>query len=156
MTEGETKTSFSGEQTELASEVLDQLIPARGGFPGAGELGVARHLDDVAASKSDLGRLFQDGLAVIESTSREAHSTAFAGLTDDRKIEVLRTVEAESPEFFFKLVRHTYAGYYSNSRIIEAMGLEARPPQPLGFELDPFDPSTVEKVRERGKVWRDA
>ena len=156
MTAGETKTSFSGAQTELASEVLDQLIPGRDGFPGAGELGVARHLDDVAASKPDLGRLFHDGLAAIESTSRETHSTAFADLGDDRKIEVLRTVEVESPEFFFKLVRHTYAGYYSNSRVIEAMGLEARPPQPLGFELDPFDPSIVEKVKERGKVWRDA
>jgi hypothetical protein len=148
--------SFSGEQTALASEVLDQLVPARGGFPGAGELGVARHLDDVAASKPDLGRLFHDGLAAIESTSHRTHSVAFADLKDEQKVQMLRTVEVESPEFFFKLVRHTYAGYYSNPRIIEAMGLEARPPQPLGFELDPFDPSTVEKVRERGKVWRDA
>ena len=156
MTAGETKTSFSEEQTELASEVLDQLIPARGGFPGAGELGVAQHLSSTGASKPTLGQLFHDGLAAIESTSREAHSTAFADLTDDRKIEVLRTVEAESPKFFFMLVRYTYAGYYSNSRVIEAMGLEARPPQPLGFELDPFDPSTLEKVRERGKIWRNA
>ena len=137
MTAGETKTSFSDEQMALASEVLDQL-------------------DDVAASKPDLGRLFHDGLAAIESASREAHSAAFADLAGDQKVQVLRTVEAESPESFAMLVRHTYAGYYSNPRIIEAMGLEARPPQPLGFDLDPFDPSTVEHVRERGKIWRDA
>ena len=156
MTAGGTTMSFSEEQTALASEVLDQLVPARDGFPGAGELGVARHLSSVGASKPGLGRLFLDGLGAVESTSRRTHSSAFADLADDRKIEVLRTVEAESPGSFAMLVRHTYAGYYSNPKIIEAMGLEARPPQPLGFELDPFDPSTVEKVRERGKVWRDA
>ena len=41
-------------------------------------------------------------------------------------------------------------------KVIELFGLEARPPQPLGFHLDPFDPAMVEKVRERGKIWRDA
>ena len=107
-------------------------------------------------SNSALGQLFNDGLAAIEAASRRAHSAAFADLVDDQKVQVLRTVEAESPQFFAMLLRHTYAGYYSNPRIIELLGLEVRPPQPLGFDLEPFDPSTVEKVRERGKVWRDA
>jgi len=156
MSAAEATMSFSEEQTALASEVLNQLIPGRDDFPGAGELGVARHLDGVAASDPGIGRLLQDGLAAIESASREAHSAAFDDISDERKVEVLRAVEAESPQSFAMLVRHAYAGYYSNSRVIELMGLEARPPQPLGFELDPFDPSTVEHVKERGKIWRDA
>ena len=156
MTAGETTMSFSEEQTALASEVLDQLVPAHDGFPGAGELGVAQHIDSVAASDSALGHLFEGGLASIESASHRTHSAAFADLADDQKIGVLRTVEAESPDFFAMLVRHSYAGYYSNRKIIELMGLEARPPQPLGFDLDPFDPTTVEHVKERGKIWRDA
>jgi hypothetical protein len=156
MTEGETTMSFSEEQTALAADVLDQLIPARERFPGAGELDVAQHVDSVGASDPGLGRLFNDGLAAIEAASHRAHSAAFADLADDQKVQVLRTVEAESPQFFAMLLRHTYAGYYSNPRIIELLGLEVRPPQPLGFDLEPFDPSTVEKVRERGKVWRDA
>ncbi len=155
MTEGETTVSFSEEQAALASEVLDQLIPARDDFPGAGELGVAQHLEGVAASDSGLGRLLRDGLVAIESTGRRTHSAAFAELGDDQKVEVLRAVEAENPQLFAMLVRHSYAGYYSNSKVIELMGLEARPPQPLGFELDPFDPSTVEYIKERGKIWRD-
>ena len=156
MTSGETTMSTSEGQIALASEVLDQLVPARDGFPGAGELGVAQHVGSVAASNSALGQLFEGGLASIESASRHAHSAAFADLTDDQKAQVLRAVEAESPQFFSTLVRHSYAGYYSNPRIIEMLGLEARPPQPLGFDLDPFDPATVEHVRERGKIWRDA
>ena len=156
MSGGEATMSFSEEQTALASEVLDQLMPGRDDFPGAGELGVAQHLEGVAASDPGLGRLLQDGLAAIESASRRTHSVAFADISDDRKVEVLRAVEAESPQSFAMLVRHVYAGYYANRRVIKLMGLEARPPQPLGFELDPFDPSTVEHVRERGKIWRDA
>ena len=156
MTEGETTRSLSEEQAALATDVLDQLVPGHDGFPGAGELGVAQHVGSVAASDPALGRLFHDGLASIESASRRTHSAAFADLADDQKVQVLRTVEAESPQFFAMLVRHTYAGYYSNRTIIELLGLEARPPQPLGFDLEPFDPSTVEKVKERGKIWRDA
>ena len=156
MTAGETTMSFSEEQTALASEVLDQLVPAHDGFPGAGELGVAQHIDSVAASDSALGHLFEGGLASIESASHRTHSAAFADLADDQKVQVLRAVESESPDFFAMLVRHSYAGYYSNRNIIELMGLEARPPQPLGFDLDPFDPTTVEHVKERGKIWRDA
>ena len=156
MTEGETTMSFSEEQMALVAKVLDQVVPARDGFPGAGELGVAQHVGSVAASEPDLGQRLQDGLTAIESASRRTYSVAFADLADDQKVQLLRTVEAESPQFFAMLVRHTYAGYYSNSKIIELMGLEARPPQPLGFDLDPFDPSMVEKVSERGKIWRDA
>ena len=156
MTESETTMSFSQEQAALAAEVLDRIVPGRDGFPGAGELGVAQHVDRVAASDPGLGQLFQDGLASIGSAGREAHSADFADLADDQKVEVLRTVESESPQFFSMLVRHAYAGYYSNRRVIEMLGLEARPPQPLGFDLDPFDPAMVEKVSERGKIWRDA
>ncbi len=156
MTEGETTRSFSEEQAALAVEVLDQIVPGHDGFPGAGELGVARHVDRLAASDPDLGRLFQDGLTAIESASRRTHSADFADLEEDQRVQLLRTVEAESPQFFAMLVRHTYAGYYSNRTIIELLGLEARPPQPLGFDLEPFDPSMVEKVKERGKIWRDA
>ena len=155
MTESETM-SFSKDQASLAAQVLDQLVPARDAFPSAGELGVAQHLSGVAASKPDLGRLFHDGLTSIESASRKAPSTAFADLADDQKVQVLRAVEAECPQFFAMLLRHTYSGYYSNPRIIELLGLEARPPQPLGFDLDPFDPTTVENVKQRGKLWRDA
>ena len=114
MTEGETTRSLSEEQAALATEAMDQIIPGRDGFPGAGEIGVAQHVDRVAASDPDLGRLFQEGLASIESASRRTHSAAFADLADDQKAQMLRTVEAESPQFFAMLVRHTYAGYYSN------------------------------------------
>ena len=156
MTKHQATGHFSEEQTTLAANVLDQLVPARDGFPGAGELGVARHLDGLAVSNPCFGRLFHDGLASIESASRRTHSAAFADLADDQKVQVLRAVETDSPDFFTMLVRHTYAGYYSNPRIIELMGLEARPPQPLGFDLDPFDTGMVEKVSKRGKIWRDA
>ncbi len=155
MTGGETTTSLTEEQTALASEVLDQLIPGRDDFPGAGELGIAQHLEGVAASDPGLGRLFHDGLAAIESTGRSTYSAAFGDLGDDQKVQVLLAVEAERSQAFAMLVRHAYAGYYSNRRVIELMGLEARPPQPLGFDLDPFDPTAVEHIKERGKIWRD-
>ena len=156
MATGEAMMFLSGAQADLASDVLDQMVPGGDGFPAAGELGVAQHIDRVAGADPKLRRMFADGLAAIEIASRRLHSADFGGLTDGQKVEVLRHVEAEHPRFFDTLVRHTYAGYYTNPRVIELLGLEPRPPQPLGFELEPFDPSMVKKVRERGKIWRDA
>ena len=69
---------------------------------------------------------------------------------------MLRAVESESPAFFGELVRLTYVGYYSRPRIAAALGLEARPPQPLGFELEQADLSPLDNVRKRGPVYREA
>ncbi len=148
--------ALSEAQAALASDVLDQVVPAGDGFPGAGELGVVRHLDEAAGADPKLERLLADGLTAIETASRRMHGADFADLADGQKAATLKQVEAESPRFFETLVRQTYAGYYTDSRVIELLGLEARPPQPLGFHLQPFDSSMVENARKRGKIWRDA
>ena len=83
-------------------------------------------------------------------------SREFYALTEEEKVRVLRDVEAEHPSFFEMLVLHAYAGYYVNPKVIGLLGLEARPPQPQGYQLEPFDVELLGRVKERGKVYRDA
>ncbi len=147
---------LSHEQVSLVTEILDQLIPNGDGFPGAGELGIAQHIDEAAGNEPKLRRLFLDGFNSIDITSFEMYSSGFSDLVSQQKIEVLKEVESRKSTFFKELVKHTYAGYYTNRNVIELLGLEARPPQPLGFELEPFDPSLLENVKKRGKMYRDA
>ena len=99
-------------------------------------------------------RLLVDGLKLIEVTSGRSGSEAFGELDDDARDEVLGDVESTSPGFFDELVRLTYVGYYSQPRVAAALGLEARPPQPLGFDMQQGDLSLVENVRRRGPVYR--
>ena len=149
------KTVFTDAQRELLTRVLDRIVPAGGGLPGAGELGVGEFVESAAGSSPGQTRLLVDGLKLIEVTGGRHGSESFGELDDDAKDEVLGDVESTSPEFFDELVRLTYVGYYSQPRVAAALGLEARPPQPLGFDMQQGDLSLVENVRKRGPVYRD-
>ncbi len=71
----------------------------------------------------------------------------------------LRTIEAADPAAFERIVTAAYIAYYTDPevrRVLESVtGYEARPPQPLGYELPPFDESLLERQRARPPFWRD-
>jgi hypothetical protein len=148
------KRVLADAQRELLTRVLDRIVPAGDGLPGAGELGVAEFVESAGCSSPGQTRLLVDGLKLIEVTSGRSGSEAFGELDDDARDEVLGDVESTSPGFFDELVRLTYVGYYSQPRVAAALGLEARPPQPLGFDMQQGDLSLVENVRRRGPVYR--
>ena len=162
------KRVLTDAQRDLLTQVLDRIVPADGGLPGAGEIGVAEFVEGASGSVSgqdrrpreggnpSATRLLVDGLKLIELIAAQRGAGAFADLDGGTKDEVLRAVESESPAFFGELVRLTYVGYYSRPRIAAALGLEARPPQPLGFELEQADLSPLDNVRKRGPVYREA
>ena len=147
---------FSEQQRTLLYAVLDHIVPPNGDLPAAGELRVAEHVEGVAGLSQGTRRLFSEGLKSIEVTSVQMHSSEFVELSDEDKVGVLRQVESQNPDFFSALVVQTYAGYYTNPKVLRAKGLKLRPPQPQGYELDEFDMSLLENVRKRGKVYRDA
>ena len=144
-----------GWQLDLAREVLDRIIPSDRRFPGAGELGVAGYIDKVAGGSSDLGRLFLEGLSRIATAAGDRDQGVFADLTDEHKDGVLRAIETEHPRFFQALVKQAYNGYYTNPKILALLGLEARPPQPSGYDVSEGDLSPLERVKRRGQAFRD-
>ena len=147
--------AFSDAQRALVKSVADRIIPPDQGFPGAGELGVADYIDGIAAGSEDIKRLFAHGLSRIEGGAQGRSATGFAALPDEQKDDVLRELEAGEPGFFEELVRHTYNGYYTNPTIIARLGLEVRPPQPLGYDLEPGDLTLLENVKKRGRMYRE-
>ena len=46
--------------------------------------------------------------------------------------------------------------YYRDDRVVISLGLEARPPFPLGYTLEQGDWSLLDPVRKRAKMWKDA
>ena len=145
---------FSGAQIELVTEVLNRIIPASGKMPGAGEIAVD-YLDQVVGSSPRLKRIFANGVSRIEVGADRVYSQDFLGLSGEQMDAVLRQVEADEEEFFDLLVRHTYNGYYTDGRIIELLGLEARPPQPQGHRVDQGIITLIENVKNRGIAYRE-
>jgi hypothetical protein len=46
--------------------------------------------------------------------------------------------------------------YYRDDRVVRSLGLEPRPPFPLGHTLEQGDWSLLDPVRKRARLWRDA
>jgi hypothetical protein len=145
---------FVASQQLLLCHVLNRLVPASDDFPGAGDLGVATYIDMVVGRSAALKRLFTQGLTHIAMISQAQQAQEFSDLADDQKDAVLRQVETLDPAFFEALVQHTYSGYYIHPTVIRLLGLEARPPQPRGYHLEPLDLTLLDNVKQRSPMYR--
>ncbi len=148
------RSFFSDAQIELVTEVLNRIIPANEELPGAGEIAV-NFLDEVVGGSPRLKRIFNHGLSQIEVCAYRMYTKDFPSLSCEQMHAVLRQVEVDEGEFFDLLVRQTYNGYYTDPRIVELLGLEARPPQPLGHSVDQGNIALIENVKNRGIVYRE-
>ena len=147
--------TFTPGQRELLRLVLNRLVPAGGGFPAAGDLGVGAYLEQVAGATAAVRRLFVEGLRQIAMAGERPQPDGFAALTGDQQDFVLQRMEREQPGFFEILVRQTYSGYYSHATVLRLLAVDA-PPQPRGYHVNPFEPGLTEKVRRSAFTYRRA
>lgn len=143
-------------QRALLRAVLNRIVPARGDLPGAGDLEVGAVVERQMAGSVRLRRLFLEGLTEIGVAAQRASGADFVALDAAPQTAVLQTVEELRPAFFVALVEHTYRGYYTLRVVQTAVGFDARPPQPLGHQLPPFDPALLDRQRQRAPFWRAA
>lgn len=133
---------MSGVDQALLVAVLDRLVPANGDLAGAGSLGLAAQVPAAAAQPI-----------------LEALPAGFAALDAAAQVAALQAVEQANRLGFHELVRFAYVAYYRDSRVLArielATGYPDRPPQPLGYEMEPFDESILDLVKTRGPQFRD-
>jgi hypothetical protein len=156
MSEETSGPGFSRDAERLLASVLDEIIPPSddGRFPGAGALGLAGFVEQNLRSTPELRPVVEQGLSALEELAKSRGASGFAALPRRDKREVLRELSATQPVFVPGLILHAYAGYYQDSRVIEALGLEPRPPYPEGYELEAGDLTLLEPVRRRPAMFR--
>jgi hypothetical protein len=140
---------------ELLALVLDTLVPAGDGFPGAAAVALD-HVLAMAAASAEVDRLLSGGLQTIEEASHIHHAASFASLGVESRESALRRVEQSHAEFFEALVRHTYDGYYTHPTVLARLGFEAGPLHPRGHRLDAVDLPDLTRVSARGPIYRQA
>jgi hypothetical protein len=133
--------------------ILDTLIPrsADGRFPGAGEVGVARIL---AQRAPELAPLVVQALAILDGLAAERGARDFASLDARERPAVLQVWSEKHPLLLPALIFHAYAAYYGERQVVEALGLEHRPPFPGGYPLEPTDPARLDAMRRRKPMYR--
>lgn len=140
-------------QRGLLRAALNRVVPANRDLPGAGDLGVGEAVERTAAATPTLRRALLDGLSRIDVAAWQQSDHTFPELDPADQDAALRAVEAADPAGFDLLVRLAYRAYYTDPRVVAALGLPSAP-QPRGYQLPRFDPALLDKVRQRGPIWR--
>ena len=143
---------FTADERRALACVLDAVIPpsADGRMPGAGAAGVAAHVEAVLRTLRDLRAMVVDGLRELDVQARAQHGRPFVELG-----EAERAALVAAQGFSYALVPHAYIGYYQTDAVLEAIGIEPRPPHPKGYTVPENDLTLLEPVKARGKRWRD-
>ena len=133
-----------------AAEIRDLRLLAGIMIPASEEFGVPG-ADDAAIFADMLGSLGRDRGQVRAALGR------FADLCGDgAPDQAAAALLAEAGSAVATLGRVILQCYYRDDRVIRSLGLEPRPPFPLGHILEQGDWSLLDPVRARPKLWRDA
>ena len=127
---------FTFEESAALTLIVDCIIPAspRRGLPAASDAPILRGILEGASQR-----------AAELSTALQA----FAGLARHDPQHACTAFRQRFPEAARILQMLTAQSYYRDPRVMRALGMEARPPFPRGFDLDPGDWSLLDPVRGR-------
>lgn len=126
--------------------VLDTILPGDDAFPSASAVGLAERLMDhpffAVPTRAALALLPNDLQASDTQT----------------RVVTIATLEANHPAVFGPFITAVYSAYYAAAPTLEAVeaetGYEARPPQPEGYALKPFDPALLAIPAARAPHYR--
>lgn len=139
---------------ETLRAVLAMLVPASpdGRMPGAADLPeVLRCVEDAAAGLPAV----LDGLDMLQAEAMARYGAAFAGLDHASRSALLGEFAARQPAVLQRLSLEAVTCYYQQDGVVRALGLEARPPYPLGYQVPAGDLALLHPVIARGRIYRD-
>ena len=127
---------FTLEESWALVALVECISPAspRRGLPSAADPAILRVILDAASKQA----------AELSSALR-----GFAGLARDDPHQACAAFRQRFPEAARTLQMLTAQGYYGDPRVMRALGMEARPPFPRGFELEQGDWTLLDPVRAR-------
>jgi len=136
------------------------LIPATGTRPDAASIGAAEYVDATVSLVPALRPVLLQAIDQVELLAPGKAGKAFTECTLEERELLLREVEAGDQGDAFNMVRDfTYEAYYGHPRVLAALeqdtGWSSRSPT-RGSSMQPFDASSLERVRSLPPRWRRA
>lgn len=142
-------------QLAALGALLDTFVPPSGDarMPGAGELPqVVRQVAQLAATAPAM----RSALDLLDTESLAHCGAPFVAADEGMRTTLLAGASARQPDVFRQLALETVTCYYQQDAVLEALGLEARPPFPGGYQVLSGDLMLLNPVRARGRIYRDA
>lgn len=140
------------EQERILNTLLNLIIPPSqdGKMPSAADVGFL-----VYVHNENLVSWIKEGLQSIGEESHHKYGREFLVLSDFEQAELIESLRRQLFQYFSRLTTVVINCYYQHDHVLEALGLEARPPFPQGYNLGEWDITLLEPVFERGKIYRD-
>ena len=150
-----TDSPLSEIDTRGLVSLVAMMIPAsdKHGVPGADDASI---IADILATARQHAELLEAGLGELEAAARARHGASFVEVAPEVRRVLIEAARADSPMFYRVVVSITVQCYYRDPRVMESLGMEARPPFPEGYEVAEGDWSLLDPVRDRGRIWREA
>jgi hypothetical protein len=141
-----TETGLSQAESRDLRRVAGLMVPASEAYkvPGADDPKI------VADIEKSIGR------DMVDMHKALAALAGIADLDDAPAMAKAETFRAAGGSAVGAIERCVLQCYYRDDRVVISLGLEARPPFPLGHTLEQGDWSLLDPVRKRAKMWRDA
>ena len=138
-------------QCENLRVIAGMIVPASPEYavPGADDAAVQA---DITAT---LGRDGNQVRAALDHLARLA-GRPLANLGDSEREAVAKQFRASGGSAAATLIRVVLQCYYRDDRVLRSLGLELRPPFPLGYALEQGDWSLLDPVKARPSMWRRA
>ncbi len=147
-----TDSPLSAAQQDTLAIVVDMMIPAQGDMPTAADPLI---LKAIVEGLDDNNALVVQALSTLDDISNEKYGQWFAQLQSKHRGELIESFKSSHAELVQIIEFCTASKYYQDDRVMQALGLEARPPHPGGYRVDATDWSLLEPVRGREKIYRD-
>ena len=112
--------------------------------------------DDGKIQADILATLGRDTKRVVEALDHLARLAGrpLAGLDPARREAVAKEFRSAGGVAAATLTRVVLQCYYRDDRVVRSLGLELRPPFPLGYTLEQGDWSLLDPVKARASMWR--
>ena len=142
-------SDLSQAETHDLRALVHHMIPASADYnvPGADDDLI--FADILASFERDLPQVH---VALADLAKRAGGN--FADLPPDRQSELIADFRAHAGVPLTLLHRVVLLCYYRDDRVMRSLGLEPRPPFPLGHKVEQGDWSLLDPVRTRAPFWR--
>ncbi len=144
--------NLNEEQERTLIALLNLIIPPSedGKMLGAADVGFFSYLHN-----ENFFPWIREGLLSIVEESHNKYGQEFSTLSDSEQTQLIDRLRRGLFRFFSRLTTQVMQCYYQHDQVLEAIGLEARPPFPQGYLVEEGDLTLLEPVYERGKLYRD-
>ena len=146
-----TDSAFSKAQQALIAVIVEMVIPADDEMLGAADPDI---LCAIISRMEENATVAAMALGVIDEISVLHSNQSFLESDQQDRQTVIETFRAEQVELTQFIQLYVVASYYQDDRVMAALGLEARPPHPGGYEVETTDWSILDPVRLKEKIYR--